>query len=1111
MNKKIALILACASFAAAVSACNESVEWTDCNFYSKDNFCANNNVMKCENSLLITVKECSENEVCSNGECVVPTPDPNQECSSNETRCIERNGVAVVDLCVDGAWVIDAVDCNGKICDTEHIMCIAKMCEYTKADGTKVSLADEEKTCDGEKLVQCVYPTATASDCEMGACTIVNEQATCAASTCTLDGSGIELAHGGSACVDGGLVTCNDGEASEPAPCEAGYVCRDGEMACDAGKDCDGVKHLSRICNADHDVYQCNDGALTLVEDCDTDNENVDNRTYCSSALKCETASADSCAPNDETGNPLIANGDYWCDGNVRRQCVNKVILEGSECSGETPYCDTDTNECRAYNVCDLGDGYSANHKDPLCLNDSNSAGYCDDGIIKIINECDINTVCIIDDTNTATCICDTKNHWIPEADTCVCDAQNRYVEIGGRCAEVECTSVADCPIDVPVNGTGWGCSESNQCELLSCFNGFERSSDRRTCVCEGSNKVVVGGLCVTQTTCDTNKEVYVKAMNACVCDYSKHFVGTAKACTCENGYVLVGNECQLKATCDATKEVYDEATNACSCNTADHWAGSVGSCACDAGYVEVNGKCVEKTSCDTNKEVYVEATNACACDYSKHFVGTAKACTCENGYVLVGNVCQPKATCDATKEVYDAEKNICSCNAADHWVGSVGSCACASGYVELNGKCVKKTSCDENKEVYVEGANACACDYSKHFVGSANACACENGYVLIGKACQLKATCDPVKEIYDEATNTCSCNTADRWVGSAGSCACTTGFTEVDGKCTRLAIESCSVYTMDKTILLNGSPNKNEYNWVSPSVTPKSNVAASDLISKFIVGKDDNAATWKSYDFTIKNPSTTVVGETFSFVSYLTGTMLDAFGGDVGDYYYTLAFSADDGNTWQYCGQESDKPLNLAQVNRDNAFVATNDVLFGFTFEDSSFKTWDGTKSYKSERGNGELSLSGTTKPTCINTADVGTCSIAHPDGGHTLALNNFSGGKTTNDSGFIIKMDAKDFYGTYQLQLGYNVKVKRNDSSTDALPEDYFKIYYKRDSGGWNSLDDGYASTEGYVGGRSRFEINLSGCNELSFLFVPYKQNTDFYFDDIYLYSIMRVQERE
>ena len=635
MKRNTALFVLC--IATIVSACNESKEWnwTDCEFYGKEPFCLSGNVVVCKDMPNpVVVEVCGEGNVCLNAACIPSNNSSDVECTHGETVCIETAAHQIyVKSCIDGYWQENLVDCTHKVCNPEHTMCIEpsvecesedtkceivagvvtqfvcdfkgtwiksdvncdghvcddegktcieKVCDYTSSNGSVFKLHFGKSLCDGDLRVVCAYPNVEIHKCEVGVC--VDDEGTkiCVPRGCTLGETGQILEHGSALCMNNALITCFDGSLSEPVSCGEGHVCRDGETACDSGKACGKIEHLGYLCNENSDVAQCQDGQRVVIEDCDAMHSDETQRTFCSSMFVCAPAGADDCIANGD--HPLIADGDYWCDGNVRRQCLDRVVSSGIECNGETPYCDPIDNTCRAYRACiQQNDGSIVEHLADVCMTEPIAKGYCDDGVLKAQENgaCAEHQVCVLEN-ESAICRCNMDEHWVADASgNCVCDGENQYKEANGICVKVDCIQSSDCPISVPENGTHWICTDNNICELAACHHGFTLNDEKTLCVCD-EPYVVYEGACVPKANCRPN-ETYDALTNSC---------------SCESPYVEANGNCEVKSTCKAN-ETYNALTNSCSC---------------EEPYVEANGNCEHKTVCKEN-ETYHEEDDSCTCE----------------------------------------------------------------------------------------------------------------------------------------------------------------------------------------------------------------------------------------------------------------------------------------------------------------------------------------------------------------------------------------------------------------------------------------------------------------------------------------------------------------
>ncbi len=743
---------------------------------------------------------------------------------------------------------------------TENCKLSDKICGFD-ASGTPTCITNtQSKQCDlngtamqiGQQLCDADGNIATCLDdgsiqstpCERGIC-VQNE---CAARACD------DIEDGQNICKDNKLMVCDDGSLKEAAHgCAQNTTCRDGQNQCSPYNKCGSIAHNATGC-LNGNVVTCNDGTTSLLTNCVSKDQFCAPNPEIENGFYCKSPDPTDCEWNGE----LVEKDKTICDGNLLRTCsalINTEFDEGTDCielDPNKPICDT--NLCREEKYCgnnlditpgsivcnqdktnkaecidgtlvDLTDDDACSAREnahSICIftteaicSDACNAGFTDvNGTCETIKTCDAVKEKYNETTNT--CVCNDEAHYIGDVGNCQCETgyferKNQckagclYDDIEYQYGDSACNSEgklmtcqtdgtmldATCEIGVCIDGecVTRSCGDLKngeyQCQsgsLMLCNDGTLAAAPT-PCT---ANQLCLDGqnACVEKTVCTATGTMLNNKTNTCVCNSSKGWTGDGTDCHCKDGDVPINNECVAKAICDENKEIYNNSSNTCSCDSDKHWTGSVGSCTCENGYVQIGNACELKKTCDATKETYDSSTNTCLCNTANHWTGIAGSCTCATNYVLIGNTCELKKTCDATKETYDSSTNTCLCNTTNHWTGTAGSCTCATNYVQLGNTCELKKTCDATKETYDSSTNTCACNTANHWTGIAGSCTCATNYVQLGNTCELKKTCDATKETYNSSTNTCACNTANHWTGTAGSCTCANDYVLLWGTC---------------------------------------------------------------------------------------------------------------------------------------------------------------------------------------------------------------------------------------------------------------------------------------------------------------------------------------
>ncbi len=141
------------------------------------------------------------------------------------------------------------------------------------------------------------------------------------------------------------------------------------------------------------DVYQCTEGHLVIVTECDE-------RQYCDSdTLTCKDIPAENCVitytedSNERT--ITLVPGESKCAVSSMYTCSTTGTVSSQPCPDKTPICDESGTKCRSYKACgNVEDGQQA------CFNDN--VYTCHDGSLILDAECGENQYC---EKNTFTCV----------------------------------------------------------------------------------------------------------------------------------------------------------------------------------------------------------------------------------------------------------------------------------------------------------------------------------------------------------------------------------------------------------------------------------------------------------------------------------------------------------------------------------------------------------------------------------------------------------------------------------------------------------------------------------------------------------------------------------
>ncbi len=470
-----------------------------------------------------------------------------------------------------------------KVLDADSCECVdvnpAQDCQITQADCDKESKTLDQTTCKCISSSQCSFNnnamtvgqkvcdaagnvitcqengTTRSTACERGICV----DGDCQSRRCE------DIADGQKICKDLKLMTCDDGKLVEAADgCSESMLCRDGDHECSNYKLCENIPHDANGCLAGN-IVKCNDGEITLVEDCLIKDQFCAANSQAEGGFECKLPDPTDC----EWNGSLVKKGQTVCENNVLKTCsaeIDTKFDEGTPCvdiDPTKPICEPDS--CREEKYC--GPHSDITPGAIVCNNAGTNKAKCVDGQLVDLTD----DACTARENATSVCTFNTEAIC---SDTC----NRHYVDIGGKCQpETNCDAAKEI-YD----------STTNTC---ACNTNGHWVGNAGACQCE-TNYVDINGTCELKKTCDAAKEIYDATTNTCDCNTNGHWAGNAGACQCETNYVDINDTCELKKTCDTAKEIYNATTNTCDCNTNGHWVKKGENCSCDTGYFQKNETC---------------------------------------------------------------------------------------------------------------------------------------------------------------------------------------------------------------------------------------------------------------------------------------------------------------------------------------------------------------------------------------------------------------------------------------------------------------------------------------------------------------------------------------
>jgi hypothetical protein len=396
--------------------------------------CNNNDLEICKNNQWSLLYTCPDAEICSNTSkaCV------SKKCLDNEKRCFNNN----VELCENNDWKISKTctaaqmcandDCVGVVCNNNE-----QRCRNNNVEKCTNNTFTNEKSCTSTEL--CIASGTTAS-CVTKVCT--EGEANC-------DGQKLSICKNNAWELQ---KTCTNMEICDSAvkACVA-KICNNGETRCDT------ISQLSTCTNNAYVPKPCTSETVCMKKD-----------------------NIAGCYEKECTQNGV------FCDGNVRKECRNYVVISSQDC-GSSNTCTSTACEPNCGNgkldegeLCDaskLGSNTCAS-----VLGKSDATGtlkckgtcdgfittdckYCGDNKINNSEECDgpmLNRSCVDEFGEGATGVVKCKPNCTNDYSSCVapcesgsvlCEGNTSRRCIGGTWSIQDCDATQEC---VP----GSGCVE---------------------------------------------------------------------------------------------------------------------------------------------------------------------------------------------------------------------------------------------------------------------------------------------------------------------------------------------------------------------------------------------------------------------------------------------------------------------------------------------------------------------------------------------------------------------------------------------------------------------------------------------------------------------------
>ncbi len=373
------------------------------------------------------------------------------------------------------------------------------------------------------------------------------------------------------------------------------------EGSCVSDYDCAGGR-----CNSNNECVQC-----LGDDDCGEDTPRCETNTgvcvECTGSGDCVTKYCDtnytcqSCQSNEN------CSDDYKCKTD-NGACV--VCLDDTHCSGNTPVCDTEINDCKG------------------CENDTQCG----------VNKCKVDTGACVPCVNDSHCsgttpVCDTSTNICKGCENDTQCGDNKCNLDTGAC--VPCVNDSHCSGNTPVCDTTTnickGCEDDTQCgdnkcnldtgACVPCINDSHCSGN--TPICDTSTNICKG--CEDDTQCGDNKcNLDTGACVPCVND--SHCSENTPVCN------TTTNQCTTCADLDNTRPIWT-GSGCIACTGGQIWDDTAKACICPTALPNWNG-----TTClapCTGGQEWNATSKTCVCPTSKpNWNGTSCiACTSPTPY----------------------------------------------------------------------------------------------------------------------------------------------------------------------------------------------------------------------------------------------------------------------------------------------------------------------------------------------------------------------------------------------------------------------------------------------------------------------------------------------
>ena len=749
--------------------------------------------------------DCSGNEICINGSCVVPEDDsdsdttnpfatdngsdPNKDTSSmEETDTGDDSDTASgndTETDPDGTGWSDGhvceedADCQSRHCDSGYCCaegdcckgfgdssdCEAQQCAVAYCDGNfmcqynplpcgAVDLSDATP-CDGDNRCNGDGECLSMTSCDNGAF----------ASTGTYQ------------CSETSVVEACYTDCTDSSECQDGYRCIDdscvvglenGDAGCTENMDCiSGICDLSTTvccetglcCQTDADCgdYACDEAVGECLTTCRSESGSDDDEA-CSEELEkhCDNSW---CYDN-------LDNGEQWCD--EHSDCASDYCDPESAICCESGQCCVDDEDCDS-TVCMVGTGNFCAESCTRDGADDNSlcqpglyceSGACVGGDVENGGSCEIDEECVSSHCQNGFCC--GEGECCASADDCTADL---------LCNTASCTGNHECEYyPLPCNAIDFAdgdvCLDADRCdgfgncvEVPACEGGY--LAEAVSCS-ENALSVTCATSCGDDEACDGD---FHCESSECVpdiisgegpCDSNLDCVsGNCNALTavcCDSGYC-----CDDNSQCSEFDLVCDETTHSClTMCTEDSDCAAFGDYHCEGTVCEpdiLNGEtyCFEASMCLSE---YCDTSTGICCD--------SGAC-CQDDADCAGFICSETFSCVtdcAGDDDLCASGYFCNQNSCEPQLANGGAC-------DLDSDCASG-NCDLVVGICCDGTGACCNDVSDCDDDDA----CTNDYCSTNFSCYTVAKTDG-----ESCSDGLYCNGVERCDGgvcTAGDAPCT-------------------------------------------------------------------------------------------------------------------------------------------------------------------------------------------------------------------------------------------------------------------------------------------------------------------------------------------------